>query len=226
MTGPVQLSTSADVLAGDEREGRWALEDVGDDRVALEFDWEAEPTCQHCGEAIEDEGGEIYIHTESGEPWCDETDWLQAVSEADDAEEGESADPADYYESTFAEPVTGPATWCNSAAISVSEEEDSVSVLISVGDPRGAFAMTVRKINRSGYCRHCGQPIVWDGPQTRNLHADGFPYCYDQDEPDNPSTTAEPDGERMILHVPYEGMGWEHMPLKQLHEGTFLIGAS
>jgi hypothetical protein len=38
-------------------------------------------------------------------------------------------------------------SWCNSAAISVDEADDSVTVAISVGDPRGAFTFTVRRIS-------------------------------------------------------------------------------
>jgi hypothetical protein len=43
-----------------------------------------------------------------------------------------------------AEPV--PLSWVNSAAILTDDGEDSVTVTISVGDPRGAFCFTVRRI--------------------------------------------------------------------------------
>lgn len=36
-----------------------------------------------------------------------------------------------------------PLTWCNSASIYTNTERDEVTVTISVGDPRGAFVMTV-----------------------------------------------------------------------------------
>jgi hypothetical protein len=39
-----------------------------------------------------------------------------------------------------------PLTWVNSAGLSLNEEEDSVTVSISVGDPRGAFTFTVRRV--------------------------------------------------------------------------------
>ena len=39
-----------------------------------------------------------------------------------------------------------PLAWCNSATIHLDREEDSVTVLISVGDPRGAFAFTIRRL--------------------------------------------------------------------------------
>ncbi len=38
-----------------------------------------------------------------------------------------------------------PLSWMNSARMIVDEAEDSVSLLVSVGDPRGAFCMTVRR---------------------------------------------------------------------------------
>jgi hypothetical protein len=39
-----------------------------------------------------------------------------------------------------------PLSWVNSAAITADEESDSVTVSISVGDPRGAFSFTIRRI--------------------------------------------------------------------------------
>lgn len=48
-------------------------------------------------------------------------------------EEGTAADPQ-------------PLSWCNSAAVTLTHEQDEVQVSISVGDPRGAFVMSVRRI--------------------------------------------------------------------------------
>jgi hypothetical protein len=39
-----------------------------------------------------------------------------------------------------------PLSWCNSAKISADAEDDSVTVAISVGEPRGAFTMTIRRV--------------------------------------------------------------------------------
>lgn len=44
-----------------------------------------------------------------------------------------------------------PCAWANSAAITVDPAEDSVTVAISVDDPRGAFTMTVRRIDGQLY---------------------------------------------------------------------------
>lgn len=38
-----------------------------------------------------------------------------------------------------------PIAWLNSARIAVDRDHDEVSLMISVGDPRGAIAMSVRK---------------------------------------------------------------------------------
>ncbi len=39
-----------------------------------------------------------------------------------------------------------PLSWCNRASITADPDEDSVTVAISVGDPRGAFTFTIRRI--------------------------------------------------------------------------------
>ena len=44
------------------------------------------------------------------------------------------------------EQLKGPLAWCNSAAITLDREDDAVHVSISCGDPRGAFVMTIRRI--------------------------------------------------------------------------------
>jgi hypothetical protein len=60
------------------------------------------------------------------------------------------------------EPEPVPCAWANSAAIRVDPEEDSVTVSISVDDPRGAFTMTVRQIDGQLYLyvphAHMGGP--------------------------------------------------------------------
>lgn len=121
---------------------RWAM---GFERVQVAFPAEDgyEAVCIHCGEPVVDEGGEVYTHAD-GESYCDEDAWLAAADEATEDDEGGSA--ADHYEGTYAEPETGPGSWCNSASVIVDEEENSVSVSISVGDPRGGFYFTVRRV--------------------------------------------------------------------------------
>lgn len=45
------------------------------------------------------------------------------------------------------EPEPVPLSWANSAAIDLDPEQDRISVRISVGDPRGAFVMTVERMD-------------------------------------------------------------------------------
>lgn len=65
--------------------------------------------------------------------WVDETDGAHCQSP-------EEPDPAHH------EPVPIPLSWANSAAISLDETEDRISVSISVGDPRGAFVLSVERL--------------------------------------------------------------------------------
>ncbi|UJW32618.1 hypothetical protein L3Q67_02170 [Saccharothrix sp. AJ9571] len=44
------------------------------------------------------------------------------------------------------DPERVPVSWCNSAAVHTDEAEDSVTVSISVGDVRGAFTLTIRRV--------------------------------------------------------------------------------
>lgn len=43
-------------------------------------------------------------------------------------------------------PVAAPLTWVKSASINPDPDEDSITVAVSVGDPRGAFCMTLRRL--------------------------------------------------------------------------------
>lgn len=59
-----------------------------------------------------------------------------------------------------------PLTWANNAGIRLDDDEDSVTVSISVGDPRGAFTFTVRRVPEGEYAGmlmmhlpHEGEPM-------------------------------------------------------------------
>ena len=65
----------------------------------------------------------------SGDPG--ESVTLRITNEA--AENGYEQDP-------------GPLTWLNSARITTDPDDDAVHCLVSVGDPRGAFCFTVRRM--------------------------------------------------------------------------------
>lgn len=74
------------------------------------------------------------------------------------------------------EPATGPGSWCNSASVRVDEDENSVTVAISVGDPRGAFTMTVRRRPDTGqlvlHVPHEG--MTWAHMPLTRLHEGTF----------------------------------------------------
>ena len=183
------------------------------DRVQVSFPAEdgGDPVCKHCGETI--------FQLDSAPAWAS-AGW--ATDESGDPEADFACSSRD--EDEPHEPDNGPGSWCNSASVSVDESSNEVTVTISVGDPRGAFAMTVRKVDRSGYCRHCGKSIERD-PAGYFLHADSSSVVCDPSATWDPNTNdATPDGERLMLHVPYVGMGWAHAELTELHAGTFLVG--
>jgi hypothetical protein len=70
-----------------------------------------------------------------------------------------------------------PLGWLNHASITMDAEKESVTVSISVGDPRGAFSMEI----------------------TRNEEG------------------------RIIMFVPYEGQPMPHLPIRQLHPGSYAV---
>lgn len=101
-------------------------------RVSLEFDTDDAGTfrCRACGDVlIETASG---CESESGERLC--PDYVPTDDDAPDVEGG----PHD--------PERLPLSWINSAAIDADELGDSVTVSISVGDPRGAFTFQIRRI--------------------------------------------------------------------------------
>lgn len=51
-----------------------------------------------------------------------------------------------------------PLGWCNSAAIQLDRADDAVHVSISVGDPRGAFVFTVRRLRNGQLLMHFPTP--------------------------------------------------------------------
>lgn len=104
----------------------------GLERVQVSFPAEegAGDVCRHCGRYIEtDEDGR----------------WVDPEATGDDITWREGCDSHDEFIADH-EPEEGPGTWCNSAQIIVDDEEDSVTCSISVGDPRGGFSFTVRRV--------------------------------------------------------------------------------
>jgi hypothetical protein len=65
----------------------------------------------------------------------------------------------------------GPLGWCNSAAITLDRSEDSITLSISVGDPRGAFALTVRRLPDGTLVMHVPYPeMSYSHMHLRKLH--------------------------------------------------------
>lgn len=60
-------------------------------------------------------------------------------------------------EQTEADEAT-PLGWCNSAAITLDRGDDAVHLTISVGDPRGAFCLTVRRLPSGELVMHVPYP--------------------------------------------------------------------
>jgi hypothetical protein len=161
------------------------------DSVTVEFpEDESSHVCSACGTAgVEYADGiepEDSSETHCPDSECEECDCVGMVDEARNDVNVLVDCPAG------CDSGRGPHDWqrrilsfVNSAGIDVKEDDDSVTVSISVGDPRGAFTMTVRRIPESA-----------DGELAGKL----------------------------ILHVPHGSMPMSHMPLKELHDGTYVIG--
>ena len=65
----------------------------------------------------------------------------------------------------------GPLTWLNSARITTSPEEDAVHCVVSVGDPRGGFCFTVRRLSDGRIVIHTPHPGEGMAHvDTRELH--------------------------------------------------------
>lgn len=135
---------------------------LGVERVAVSFDAEegADPACAECGGGLVElqYGHRLFVHADDDEcDNCGGSIWLdgsgtwrhQGGSDPIYCPDWDPSEDDDKVEARPAHepiPESGPGTWCNSAAVVVNDEEDSVTVTISVGDPRGAFAFTVRKV--------------------------------------------------------------------------------
>jgi hypothetical protein len=156
-------------------------------RVQVESDYgdSCSHRCEHCDAPVDEDGTD-----ESGETECPEN----SDGYAHDGDEWPDCGPdcpldgndggEDHYtRETFGahSPVAPALDWLNSCAIDVDARDDSATVTISVGDPRGAFAMTVRRVTP----------------------AEGDPY--------------------LIMHTPYPGESWAHMPLAYVSEGTYRV---
>ena len=87
----------------------------------------------------------------------------------------------------------GPLTWLNSARITTDPNDDAVHCLVSVGDPRGAFCFTVRRLQDGRLMIHMPYPgesmpheatkQIHDGT-LEVVHHNGEPISFADPEPE------------------------------------------
>lgn len=137
-----------------------SVDDFDQVRVVLnEEDAVATHRCTHCGNDMDHDHDGHSLEAVSDPTWCINNP---------DGDEDTSPHKS--------EPV--PLSWANSASISVDEERDALQLAVSIGDPRGAFVLTIERMD--------------DGT--------------------------------LIMHAPHPADPMLHMPLTEIHPGTFAIG--
>jgi hypothetical protein len=94
-------------------------------------------------------GGDGPVHRcgGCGDVLCETADglWLGETS----GEDCPAADAGESYDGLAVSahaPLAVPLSWCRHAGVDIDESDDSVTAHICVGDPRGAFTFTVRRI--------------------------------------------------------------------------------
>lgn len=135
------------------------VDEMDGESVTVEFP-DRGTQCQHCGEEISDYGDNGWQADDGGErdcpqhtTECEECDGVGAIfpNWPEDKETQEDCPNAACDRGTVNlghEPSDTATvdTFANSAGIHVSNDGTELTVTISVGDPRGAFGMTVRKL--------------------------------------------------------------------------------
>lgn len=152
-----------------------AVRSTPTESVSLEFDTDGAPVwrCRACGAEL----------TETTDGYT-----------TDDGSDGDGAvcwayEPANDTSPDFGEGPHDPQrialSWCNQAGISLDSAADSVTVSVSVGDPRGTFTFTLTRI---------------------------------------PDDAAGELAGRIVLHTPYPGEPWAHLPLSEVRPGSYVVG--
>jgi DNA-directed RNA polymerase subunit RPC12/RpoP len=132
--------------------------------VTVEFDTDGYSyRCADCGDSVDEDGDNgtectskcaecgrrLNGRADGNDPDDEECDGIHTCAETCDADECECDSMAcngvvPVKATHTPEPV--PLSWANSAGIRLNEDADEITVTISVGDPRGAFAFTVRRV--------------------------------------------------------------------------------
>ncbi|GAA3744548.1 hypothetical protein [Salinactinospora qingdaonensis] len=74
------------------------------------------------------------------------------------------------------DPERIPLAWCNHAGITTDPEQDAITVTASVGDPRGAFAFTLRRIPDDAHSELAGRLVLHvPHPDEPSLHMELTP---------------------------------------------------
>lgn len=103
-------------------------------------------TCVHCSDEI--------TRDDESEPWQSRTHGAECADNVAAAADGEE-DLIGPHEVTPSAALH-PSRWLNSACVTVDEEE--VTCVVSVNDPRGGFAFTVRRNPDGGFYIHTPYP--------------------------------------------------------------------
>lgn len=114
----------------------------------------------------------LYLQCEDGEveTVCDESATVRISN--DDAENGYPQEP-------------GPLTWLNSASITADPDEDAVHCVVSVGDPRGGFCFTVRRLTDGRLVIHTPYPgESMPHQETKHSHDGTLEVIGDFSDPD------------------------------------------
>jgi hypothetical protein len=118
-----------------------------DDEPRIVVNLPDELPCRHCSDPLVQYAGGV-----PGFVW--QSDHDNSVTCA------ANNDPADDDATGLHEPVPGPARWCNHASVTIDNDEDTVTVAISVDDPQGAFAMTIQRVPDDADNEHAGRLLL------------------------------------------------------------------
>jgi len=146
--------------------------------VSIDEEGVSEPICEHCGGVEDDHDSAVDWECGCGA----EVDSLDGAcpncGAGPPAETLQGCPGQDWSGTNTWEPVDPPLSWCKSAGVNTDPRDDAVTVSISVGDPRGGFTMTIRRL---------------------------------------------PDG-RLVMYLPYPERSLLHLPLREIHPGTYEVG--
>lgn len=122
------------------------------DSVSATFQLPEDRICKHCGQPVtSDDEGETWTHEDTELSACDPDQLDTGVDSA-------TATPA----------TIAPGNWIG---FTTSPEKQETRVEISVGDPRGSFTMTVRRLDDGRLILHVPHPETAEAHmRTRELH--------------------------------------------------------